>query len=484
MKKNRETIFPKGFLWGGAISANQSEGEWNSKGKGPSVADIMFIKEKSAKHTIESLKERSLDNRDALYPKRSGIDLYNRYEEDLDLLSEMNINMFRTSISWARIFPEGDEKTPNKEGLKYYRAFFEACKKRNIEPLVTLSHYEMPLNLIYKYGGWKNRKLIEFFTHFCNVVFDELGDLINYWIPFNEVDSVLRHPFISAGLVIDEETEKNKYQAMHYQYVASALVVKKFKEKNPNVKMGAMTTGIMTYPYTCKPEDVLKAQNIRHYMYLSPDVQINGHYPKDKERYLKEDLKIDFTEEDKNILQSSSCDFLSFSYYTTLTVGNENGEMKTEGNTISGIKNPYLESSEWNWQIDPKGLRSLCKDLYNRYEVPLFIVENGLGAKDVVDDNLNIDDSYRIDYISRHLKELEKVINEDHIEVMGYLTWGIIDIVSASTAEMKKRYGFIYVDLDNEGHGSLQRIKKKSFYWFKEVVTSNGSVLFEKQDKL
>ncbi|MGQ5521331.1 glycoside hydrolase family 1 protein [Enterococcus gallinarum] len=478
MKKVSKGVFPKKFFWGGAISANQSEGVWNSHGKGPSVADIMMCsKNKDNKNsiiTVESIKKNLNDSNNNRYPKRQGIDFYHNFKEDLEIMSQMGINMFRTSISWARLFPRGDESEPNKEGIEFYRKLFQSCKEKGIEPLVTLSHYEMPIYLVNFYGGWKNIKLIDFFVHFCEVVLNEFKGLVNYWITFNEIDSVLRHPFISAGLINEDQTIKNMYQAMHYQYLASAKVVKLFKKEDPHIQMGCMTTGLMTYPFTCKPEDVLIAQKSRHYMYLSCDVQINGRYPISMERYLIEELGVNISEADKKILSESKCDFLAFSYYMSITQGNDKNQQQAYGNTISGIKNPYLESSDWGWQIDPLGLRTLCQDLYNRYNVPLFIVENGLGAIDHVSNLGLIEDTYRIDYTEKHLIQLEKAINEDYIDIMGYLAWGIIDIVSASSAEMEKRYGFIYVDIDNVGKGTGKRIPKKSFYWFKKVINSRG----------
>ncbi|MGY3779589.1 glycoside hydrolase family 1 protein [Isobaculum melis] len=479
--------FPSNFLWGGAISANQAEGAWNQSGKGPSVADVMMCKNNldianyTDETSIEDIQHHLKNTNDKLFPKRIGIDFYHRYQEDIRLLAEMNINTFRLSISWARLFPRGDEEKPNQAGLDFYRDIFMECQKYGIEPLVTLSHYEMPLYLVEAFGGWQDRKVMDYFVHYCQVVFEEFHELVHYWIPFNEIDSVLRHPFVSAGLTADAKDKRTMYQAMHYQYVASAKVVELCHRIDKTAQIGCMLTGIMAYPYTCRPEDNDKAQQMRHYMYLSGDVQIKGHYPKAVEAMLKETLQLDFTEEDKQVLATNHCDFLAFSYYMSITQGIEKDQPTAAGNTISGIKNPYLESTDWGWQVDPLGLRMICQDLYNRFEVPLFIVENGLGAKDVVTSDGQILDDYRIDYHRKHLKELTHVINQDHIAVMGYLTWGIIDIVSSSSAEMEKRYGFIYVDLDNQGTGTLKRIPKKSFYWYQEVINSQGANLFEEE---
>ncbi|GIN71523.1 aryl-phospho-beta-D-glucosidase BglH [Bacillus sp. J14TS2] len=481
--KNKN-LFPKDFLWGGAISANQSEGAWNQGGKGPSIADVamcrknLHISEYSDQHTLQGIQRALADSNDQIFPKRGGIDFYHRYPEDIKLLAEMNINAFRTSISWARLFPKGDETEPNQEGMQFYRNLFLECKKYGIQPVVTLSHYEMPLYLIEEYGGWKNRKLIDFFVRFCKVVFEELHDLVHYWITFNEIDSVLRHPFVSAGLTTDNSDKRTMYQAMHYQYVASAKAVGICRSIDPTAQIGCMLTGIAAYPYTCKPEDNYKVQQLRHYVYLSGDVQIKGKYPKSLMYLFENEMKLDMTEEDLTIIQNNRCDFLSFSYYMSITQGTEEDAQHTSGNTIGGVKNPYLESTDWGWQIDPTGLRILCQDLYNRFEVPLFIVENGLGAKDTLPKNGEIMDDYRIDYHRRHLIELSRVINEDHVEMLGYLTWGLIDIVSSSSAEMDKRYGFIHVDLNNEGQGTLKRTPKKSYHWYKQVIQTQGESLY------
>lgn len=482
-KLNMDKLFPTNFLWGGAISANQSEGAWNQYGKGPSVADVMKcrsqlnLKEYTDAKTWKQIVKDVKNPEDTLFPKRQGIDFYHHYKEDIQLLAEMGIRVFRTSISWARIFPKGDEEKPNQEGLDFYRSVFEECQKHNIQPLVTLSHYEMPLGLVENYGGWQSRKVGDLFVKFSKTVIKEFHELVPYWITFNEIDSVLRHPFVSAGLTEENRSQKQMLQAMHYQYVASAKVVSFAHRLDEHLQMGCMLTGLTVYPYSCRPEDNYLAQQMRHYMYLSGDVQIRGHYPKPFSKKLKEELQIDFSEEDERILADSHCDFLAFSYYMSITQGIEDGTEKTAGNTITSMKNPYLESSEWGWQIDPLGLRILCQDLYNRFEVPLMIVENGFGAKDTLTKKVQIDDDYRIDYHEKHLYQLAKSIQEDHVEVIGYLTWGLIDIVSSSSAEMEKRYGFIHVDLDNEGQGTLKRTRKKSFYWYKEVIATQGKNL-------
>ncbi|WP_259335327.1 glycoside hydrolase family 1 protein [Bombilactobacillus bombi] len=441
----QESFFPSHFLWGGAISANQAEGAWNRDGKGPSTADIMQYNKNSTinpnKVTVKQIKSSLEDTNDNKYPKRNGIDFYDNYSKDIKLLSKMHINAFRTSIAWSRLFPTGYEIKPNPKGVEYYRNLFCEMHKYNIEPIVTLSHYEMPIELVIKEGGWKNRLVMKKFIHFAITAIDLFHDLVHYWIPFNEIDSVLRHPFVSAGLTFDQLSKHDEYQAMHNQYVASAAIVRYGHNLSSKLHFGCMVTGLTVYPYSCLPKDNILAQQLRHYTYLSGDVQIKGRYPKIIYRMMTKDLKIDITNKDLEIISSGTCDYLAFSYYMSVTVGTEENLPKTNGNTIKNIKNPYLEQSEWGWQIDPLGLRIICQDLYNRYEVPLFIVENGFGSRDTFENNNEINDFYRINYHRKHLLQLSQAINKDHIDIMGYLVWGLIDIVSSSTAEMDKRYG-------------------------------------------
>ncbi|BDR58016.1 beta-glucosidase [Xylocopilactobacillus apicola] len=431
--------------------------------------------EKSNEYSPEQIKELLAVKDDHKFPKRNGIDFYDTYPSDLSLLSKMHLNAFRTSIAWSRLFPTGLEDEPNPKGVEFYRNLFETMRQNNLEPIVTISHYEMPIALVLEQGGWQNHKVKDAFVHFGKTVIDLFHDLVKYWIPFNEVDSVVRHPFVSAGLLANEFSMKNEFQAMHNQYVASAQIVKFGHDKDSSLQFGCMLTGLTVYPYSCRPEDNLKAQKLRHYSYLAGDVQIKGHYPKSSYQMLHDDLQIEITKDDLAVLAEGTCDFLAFSYYMSVTVGEEDVK-ETDGNTIKSLKNPYLQTSDWGWQIDPLGLRILCQDLYNRFEVPLFIVENGFGAHDELKDGV-IDDSYRIDYHRQHLLQLMKALNKDHIEIMGYLVWGLIDIVSSSSAEMSKRYGFIYVDQDNAGQGSKKRIPKKSYFWYREVIDSNGACL-------
>ncbi|MGC6768278.1 glycoside hydrolase family 1 protein [Enterococcus sp. LJL51] len=480
--------FPKDFLWGGAIAANQVEGAWNVGGKGLSVADIASYKphvdnKDYAAHmhiSTEAINEAAADQTDKWYPKRRGIDFYHHYQEDLALFAEMGFKTLRLSIAWTRLFPTGEEQEPNEEGVLFYEKVFKEMKRLNIEPIVTLSHYEMPLALSLKYNGWVARKVIDDFVRFSTVCFERFGKYVKYWLTFNEIDSIHRHPFTTAGVVPDKskegELEQDVYQALHHQFVASALVTKIAHEKIPGCQVGCMLTKLMTYPLTCAPIDVeltLK-KNLENNFYA--DVQVKGEYP----RMIKQDLKkrgitIKMAAEDEQILKGHTVDFVSFSYYMSMAEsGNPNAE-RTPGNTVLGVKNPYLPSTDWGWQIDPKGLKIALIELYDRYNVPLMIVENGMGAVDRVEDG-KIHDPYRIDYFKAHFRQMKEAIDEG-VDLIGYTSWGPIDLVSAGTSQMTKRYGFIYVDADDEGNGTYERLKKDSFDWYKEVIATNGASL-------
>lgn len=477
--------FPKGFLWGGAIAANQAEGAWNVGGKGLSVADMAVFRpdvdvKDYAKHmeiSTEAIEEASQDLDDKWYPKRRGIDFYHRYKEDLALFAEMGFKTLRLSIAWSRIFPTGEEDEPNEAGLQFYEDVFNEMKRLKIEPIVTLSHYEMPLALSVKYNGWAERKVIDDFVRFSTVCFKRYKHLVKYWLTFNEIDSIHRHPFTTAGIVPDKceegkETE-TVYQALHHQFVASAIVTKLCHEIIPNSEVGCMITKLTTYPLTPRPEDVeatLK-KNLNNYFYS--DVQVFGEYPKMILRQLEKDgIHIEMEPEDLTILKENTVDFVSFSYYMSMTESTDPNAERTPGNTVIGVKNPYLPATDWGWQIDPKGLKISLIELYDRYKKPLIIVENGMGAIDVVEDG-RIHDPYRVKYFKEHFEQMWEAIDEG-VDLFGYTSWGAIDIVSAGTSQMSKRYGFIYVDQDDEGNGSLDRIRKDSFYWYKDVIESNS----------
>ncbi|TDT62823.1 6-phospho-beta-glucosidase [Fonticella tunisiensis] len=471
--------FPEGFLWGGAIAANQAEGAYREGGKGLSTADILPVGPDRFK--IASDPSIVLDTLEGVYyPSHEAIDFYHRYREDIALFAEMGFKCFRTSIAWTRIFPNGDEETPNEEGLKFYDDLFDELLKYNIQPVVTISHYEMPLGLVKNYGGWRDRRLIDFYVRYAKTLFERYKDKVKYWMTFNEINVMAHVPFIGGGIILKEGENRNQvvYQAIHHQFVASALAVKACHEIIPDAKIGCMIAGIPTYPYSCHPNDVFEAMQRDRISLFFGDVQARGYYPSYIKRFFKENnVNIEMLPGDEEILRAHTVDYIGFSYYMSLVVStaSENAE-KASGNIFGGVKNPYLKSSDWGWQIDPKGLRYLLNQFYDRYQKPLFIVENGLGAVDVVEEGDVINDDYRIQYLRDHIIEMAEAI-EDGVDLIGYTTWGPIDLVSASTGEMKKRYGFIYVDKDNEGNGTLRRIKKKSFNWYKKVIESNGEEL-------
>ncbi len=480
--------FPKDFLWGGAIAANQVEGGWNVDGKGLSVADIATYKptvdvKNFAAHmgvTVAAVKEAIADKTDTIYPKRRGIDFYHRYKEDLALFAEMGFKVLRLSIAWTRLFPTGEEQTPNEAGVAFYRDVFKEMKRLRIQPIVTLSHYEMPLALSLKYNGWVERSVIDDFARFAKVCFEEYKDYVTYWLTFNEIDSIHRHPFTTAGIIPEQsipgQEEQDIYQALHHQFVASALVTKAAHEINPDNQVGCMMTKLMTYPLTCAPLDVeltLK-KNLENDFYA--DVQVKGEYPRLIERDLeKRGIHIAMAPEDRTILKADTVDFLSFSYYMSMAESGDPNAERTPGNTVLGVKNPNLPSTEWGWQIDPKGLKISLIELYDRYQVPLMIVENGMGAVDVLEDG-QVHDPYRMDYFKAHFQQMKEAIDEG-VDLIGYTSWAPIDLVSAGTSQVSKRYGFIYVDADDEGNGSYDRIKKDSFDCYKAVIATNGANL-------
>lgn len=466
-------VFPENFLWGGAVAANQCEGAYLEDGKGLSVQDVM-------PHGIrgDRTKEPTEDNM-----KLIGIDFYHRYQEDIRLFAEMGFRVFRTSIAWSRIFPRGDEEEPNEAGLAFYDRLFDECHKYGIEPLVTISHYETPLYLAEHYNGWTNRKLIGFYERYVRVLFERYKGKVKYWLTFNEINSILHAPFMSGGIGTPKEklSEQDLYQAVHHELVASALAVKLGHELMPGAKIGCMILSMPTYPLTPSPDDVIRVMEDEHKNYFFGDVHVRGRYPGYIKRYFRENgIKISMEPEDEEILKNT-VDFVSFSYYMSCcATADPERAKKGEGNLLGGVPNPTLKASEWGWQIDPKGLRYVLNMFWDRWQKPLFIVENGLGAVDVLTEdgkgNLTVEDDYRIQYLHDHLVQVGEALL-DGVEVMGYTSWGCIDVVSASTAELKKRYGYIYVDRNDDGTGTLNRYKKKSFYWYKEVISSNGESL-------
>ncbi len=486
--------FPEGFLWGGATAANQYEGGWKEGGKGISVSDCarhhldIDVTDYKAHNSIttKDIEEALKSTDDSLYPKRHGAEGYSHYKEDIALFAEMGFKVYRLSIAWSRIFPNGDDKEPNEAGLKYYDDVFDECLKYGIQPLVTMSHYEPPINLVLNYDGWYSREVVDMFVRYVETICERYKDKVKYWLTFNEIDSMIRHPYTTGGLVEDRFPNKNfqevVFQAMHHQFVASALATKICHEKIPGSKVGCMLTKLTYYPYTCKPEDVLQAQQDMRSTYCYSDTQVFGEYPAYLlSKFKNEGIHIQMEADDLKIMKQYPVDFVSFSYYSSSCVAKDDqGLKKTAANTMTAIKNPYIPSSDWGWQIDPIGLRVSLVDLYDRYRKPLFIVENGLGAKDELV-NGTVEDDYRIEYFDAHFREMLNAIEIDGVDLMGYTSWGCIDIVSESTKQMSKRYGFIYVDANDDGEGTYKRYKKKSFDWYKNVIKTNGACLFEEE---
>ena len=471
----------KDFLWGGAVAAHQLEGGWNKDGKGVSVADVMTV---GANGVPREITNGVLQGKN--YPNHEGIDFYTHYKEDIKLFAEMGFKCFRTSIAWTRIFPQGDESEPNELGLKFYDELFDECLKYGIEPVITLSHFEMPYHLVTEYGGWRNRKMIDFFVRFAEVCFTRYKDKVKYWMTFNEINNQANYnedfaPFTNSGIAYQpgENREKIMYQAAHYELVASALAVKIGHEINPDFQIGCMIAMCPIYPLSCKPEDMMMSVSAMHKRYWFTDVHVRGYYPGYLEKYFqRKGFNLDITVEDKLLLLEGCVDYIGFSYYMSFTTESKSDNPQYDYDESKDlVRNPYVKASDWGWQIDPVGLRYAMNWFYDRYQLPLFIVENGFGAIDQLNSDGTIDDDYRIDYLKAHIEAMKTAVEEDGIDLLGYTPWGCIDLVSAGTGEMKKRYGFIYVDKDNEGQGTLKRSKKKSFDWYKQVIATNGEQL-------
>lgn len=471
------SIFPKNFLWGGAVAANQCEGAYQEDGKGLSVQDVLPRGIRGSRTKLPTEENLKLE----------AIDFYHRYPQDIKMFGEMGFKVFRTSIAWSRIFPKGDEEQPNEAGLEFYDRVFEECRKYGIEPLVTLSHYETPLYLAETYNGWTDRRMIGFYERYVRTVFKRYRGKVKYWLTFNEINSLLHAPFMSGGIAnMQGLTEQDLYQAAHHELVASALATKIGHEMMQDAMIGCMILSMPTYPLTPSPDDVIAAMDAEHRNYFYGDVHVRGKYPGYMKRYFREHgIQIQFAPEDEEILKNT-VDFVSFSYYMSVCATSDPEKQKKGlGNLLGGVPNPTLKASDWGWQIDPKGLRYVLNMFYDRYQKPLFIVENGLGAVDVLNEDENgnktVEDDYRIQYLKDHLIQVGEAI-QDGVEIMGYTSWGCIDVVSASTAELKKRYGYIYVDRNDDGTGTMERYKKKSFYWYQKVIESNGEVLYSEED--
>lgn len=472
--------FPEGFYWGGATAANQFEGAWNVDGRGPSVDDHFTGGTKDKPRTITVDIEP-----DVLYPNHDGIDFYHHYEEDIALFAEMGFNMFRMSISWSRIFPNGDDEQPNELGLAFYDKVFDCCRVHGIEPLVTLSHYEMPYHLVEKYNGWASRELIGFFEKYCQTVFDRYHDKVRYWLTFNEINcgtmdmgNLFETSMIRgfAGPASEAHTTpQERYQALHHQFVASARVVKYAHEHYPQFRMGNMDCFILSYAATCDPKDVLANESeMRRMNWYCSDVQVRGWYPSYAKRFWREnDISLEIEDGDLEDLKEGTIDFYTFSYYMSSVVGTHDVKQAAGNMTFGGV-NPYLKSTDWGWQIDPDGLRFALNEIYDRYQIPLMVVENGMGALDKVEEDGSIHDTYRIEYLKSHVRAMREAV-DDGVDLKGYTWWGPIDLVSAGTGEMRKRYGFIYVDKHDDGSGTYKRSRKDSFYAYQKIIKSNGT---------
>lgn len=461
------------FLWGGAVAANQYEGGYLEGGRGLSINDV----EMGASHG----KEREIHETikpGAYYPSHKAVDFYHHYKEDIALMAEMGFKCFRLSIAWSRIFPNGDDSEANEEGLAFYDRVFDECLKYDIEPVVTLHHFELPLALVKKYGGWRSRKLIDLSVRYARTVIERYKTKVKYWMTFNEINSIFiaKVPWHQAGIIYEkgENQVDVMFQAAHYQLVASALTVLAAHEIDPDCKVGNMILYNCCYPMTCRPEDQLLVQQKLLPIYYFSDVQCRGCYTNTCRAYQKKmNAHFEIEDGDLEILKKGTVDFYSFSYYASLVEGAE-VECSADGNLLDGGRNPYLEQTEWGWQIDPLGLRISLNRLYDRYQIPLFVSENGMGAIDRIEADGTIQDNYRIDYLKKHIDALRAACDEDFVDCFGYTSWGPIDIISAGTGEMRKRYGFVYVDMDDDGNGTLERRKKKSFEWYKKVIKSNG----------
>ena len=482
--------FPKGFYWGGAIAANQAEGAWNVDGRGMARTDVTTGGSVKAPRMITfedaNGNKQKVPNRgfklpegahykvydDELYPNHDAIDFYHHYKEDIALFKEMGFSMFRLSISWSRIYPTGEEDQPNQAGLDYYRSVFEELKKAGIEPLVSIWHFDTPLALEEKYGGeWLDRHFIDAYVKFVTTIFKEYKGLVKYWLTFNEINNTVNFLPDDAP----DQVYQEAYQHLHYKFVASAKAVKIGHEIDPNYQIGCMICGITYYPLTSDPQDILfNRSKWEKGIFYCGDVQCKGKYPTYAKRLWDEhNVKLDITDEDLEILKEGTVDLYTFSYYMSQAVTTHENKDVVSGNMSAGVRNPYLTYSDWGWAFDPYGLRYYLEVIYDRYEIPLMVVENGLGAFDTVEEDGSIHDSYRIDYLREHVKEMGVAI--DHgVDLVGYTTWGCIDLVSAGTGEMRKRYGFIYVDKHDDGTGTMKRSPKDSFYWYKKVIASNG----------
>lgn len=482
----------KQFFWGGATAANQYEGGYNEGGRGLVRTDVMiggrvnqqrmvtYVLPDGHTELVKKFDKRPEGAKGTVlegyyYPNQIGSDFYHRYKEDIALVAEMGFNMFRMSISWSRIFPKGIEEKPNQDGLDFYRNVFLELKKYNIEPLVTIVHNDIPLYIEEEFNGFNNRETIELYTKYCRVIFEEYKDLVKYWLTFNEINLPLASYYLKEGYQSDKNRE-DAFKLMHNEYLASARAVKIGREINPEFHFGCMIAAAASYPETCDPKDVaLNREKWEQIVFYSGDVMCFGEYPTFAKKLWK-NLDINFSEEDMREMKEGCVDFYSFSYYSTSVTSTHVSKDVVGGNLVKGNRNPYLTYSDWGWAMDPSGLKYTLDVLYDRYKRPLIIAENGLGAYDTLNEDGTVNDEYRIVYLREHVKAMKESI-ENGVDCIGYTPWGCIDLVSAGTGEFRKRYGFVYVDIDDEGNGTLNRYKKDSFFWYKKCIESNGENL-------
>ena len=467
------------FLWGGAIAANQAEGGWQKGGRGPAIVDVLPHGSSRTPVMAGTLDYRDLPE-DSLFPGREAIGLYDRYKEDIALFAEMGFKCLRFSVSWSRIFPAGEEEQPNEDGLKFYEDFIDELLKYGIEPVVTICHFDIPLALVEKYGSWRSRTVIDCYLRYCEALFRRFGDKVRYWITFNEINMLMHLPFMGAGIRFEpgENPLSVTYQAAHNELVASAKATELAHRLCPGAQVGCMLAAGSVYPYSCNPEDVWAGLEKDRENYFFTDVQVRGSYPAYAKKFFeREGIHLEMGDDDLRVLKENTADFVSLSYYNSRCVRADGQGEASGGNVFASAKNPYLECSQWGWPIDPMGLRITLNDLYDRYQKPLFIVENGLGARDQQDEDGAVRDDYRISYLSSHIRAMKDAVEKDGVDLIGYTPWGCIDLVSATTGEMSKRYGLIYVRKFDDGTGDGARFPKKSFYWYRNVIRTNGEQL-------
>ncbi len=492
------------FLWGIASDACQGEGAWNEGGKGPSLHDVLTPGSKGVvrKATYRNILTNEtgaesihfdpegrnlvlpdncvldvLDN--VYYPSHEATDFYHHYKEDISLMAEMGLKLYRTSFNWARVFPNGDDEFPNEEGLKFYDDVLDELLRNGIEPMITLYHMDIPLNVINKYGGWKNKEVIDMFVRYAKILIERYKDKVRYWLAFNEINCDEMMPFYYLGLV--NNSRNDIFNGIHNHFVAAAKIKEFVKEINrkydKQIMLGQMIAGDPIYYYTCDPKDILHVISYKHrYFDFYSDVQLLGEYPRSIKRFFEsEGITIDASEEELELIRNNTLDYIGFSCYGGITLTSDPKKAEaTGGNIFSGVKNPYLTYTDWGWANDPTCLRIALNQLYDHYHKPLFIVENGLGTYDKISEDGKIHDDYRIEYLKSTFQGIKDAINVDGVDVRGYTLWGGIDIVSAETGQMSKRYGLVYVDKDNEGNGSLDRCRKDSFFWMKDYIKSNN----------